>query len=122
MLTRFKEMPQDGKNSQGCGGDDSMPPGDFDGEKIMHAALRIGETQVLFSDGRCQGPAKFADIALSLSVKDKGESEQLFNALADGGAVQMPLAETFFSPSFGMVADRFGVSWMVFMEHEGPSV
>jgi PhnB protein len=65
------------------------------------------------SDGRCTGTAKFDGIMLSIAAKDPAEAERVFNALADGGKVQMPLAKTFFSPSFGMLADRFGVNWMV---------
>jgi PhnB protein len=49
-------------------------------------------------------------------VADTAEAEKRFGALADGGQVQMPLTETFFSPRFGMVADRFGVTWMVLAE------
>jgi PhnB protein len=71
---------------------------------------------VLASDGRCQGQTKFQGISLTLSVADAAEAEKRFGALADGGQVQMPLTETFFSPRFGMVADRFGVTWMVLVE------
>ena len=79
----------------------------------MHASLRIGETTVMASDGRCQGQPSFQGFSLSLTVPDDAEAERLFAALADGGQVQMPLTKTFFSSRFGMVADRFGVSWMV---------
>jgi PhnB protein len=81
--------------------------------KVMHASLRIGDAIVMASDGRCQGQPSFQGFALSLTVPDVAAAERLFAALADGGQVQMPLAETFWSPRFGMVADRFGVSWMV---------
>ncbi len=101
MLMRFKESP-----------DPAMcPPGL--GEKVMHASLRIGDATVLASDGRCDGEAKFQGFSLSLTVADEAEAERLFAGLSDGGQVQMPLAKTFFSPRFGMVADRFGVSWMI---------
>jgi len=101
MLMRFKDSP-----------DPAMaPPGSAD--KVMHAALRIGETTLLASDGRCQGRASFAGFALSLTVSDEAEAERLFAALGKGGEVRMPLSKTFFSPRFGMLADRFGVSWMV---------
>jgi PhnB protein len=83
-------------------------------EKIMHSALKIGDTTVMASDGRMQGqPAAFHGIALSLDLKTRGEAERTFKALSEGGQVQQPLIETFFSPAFGMVADRFGVSWMI---------
>ena len=103
MLMRFKEAPEPG-----------MSPPEA-GEKVMHSALRIGDSMVLASDGRCLGKPNFQGFALSLTAANESEAGRLFNALADGGEVQMPLAKTFFSPSFGMVADRFGVSWMVYV-------
>ena len=103
MLMRFKEAPEPG-----------MSPPEA-GEKVMHSALRIGDSMVLASDGRCLGKPNFQGFALSLTAANEAEAGRLFNALADGGQVQMPLAKTFFSPSFGMVADRFGVSWMVYV-------
>jgi PhnB protein len=103
MLMRFKDGP-----------DPAMAPrGSAD--KVMHAALRIGETTILASDGRCLGQPKFDGFALSLTAADAAEAERLFAALGDGGEVRMPLAKTFFSPRFGMVADRFGVSWMIYV-------
>jgi PhnB protein len=104
MMMRFKENPE--PQSPGC-----MSPGSEN--KIMHASLRIGETVVMVCDGRCAGKAKFEGVSLSLTVGTETEAERLFSALADGGQVQMPLTKTFFSPRFGMVADRFGVQWMV---------
>jgi len=103
MLMRFKESPDPAMVAPGTG------------DKVMHASFRIGETTVLASDGRCQGPATFQGFALSLTVPTEAEAERLFGALGDGGQVQMPMAKTFFSPRFGMVADRFGVSWMVYV-------
>ena len=85
-------------------------------DKVMHARLRIGDTMVMASDGRCQGKPEFQGFALSLTAADVAEADRLFAALGDGGQVQMPLSETFFSPRFGMVADRFGVSWMIYVE------
>ncbi|MGH8489217.1 MAG: VOC family protein [Gammaproteobacteria bacterium] len=81
--------------------------------KVMHASFRIGETTVMASDGRCGGQPSFEGFALSLSVPTVAGADRLFAALANGGQVQMPLAKTFFSPRFGMVSDRFGVSWMI---------
>ncbi len=103
MLSRFKDCPTPGM----------APPGTEN--KVMHAQLRIGGSTVLASDGRCQGRAGFQGFSLSLTVANAAEAERYFAALADGGQVQMPLMETFFSPRFGMVADRFGVSWMVYV-------
>lgn len=83
------------------------------GDKIIHASLRIGDLTVMASDGRCQGKPNFQGFSLALTVPDRDAADRLVSALAEGGQVQMPLAETFFSPAFGMVADRFGVSWMI---------
>jgi PhnB protein len=101
MLMRFKEAP-----------DQSMVTPE-NKDKVMHAALRAGDTQLLMSDGRCTGGANFHGIALALSAATEGDAERIFNALAEGGKVNMPLAKTFFSLKFGMVADKFGVGWMV---------
>jgi len=102
MMMRFKDSPEPPPNAT---------PDNAD--KVMHTSFRIGDTKVMASDGRCQGRPSFQGFALSLSARDEAEAERLFNALGDGGAVQMPLAKTFFSPRFGMVTDRFGVCWMV---------
>src|SRR2546422_1449530 len=83
--------------------------------KVMHASLRIGDTTVLASDGRAEGRPSFQGFALSLTVPNEAEAERRFASLGNGGQVQMPLTKTFFSPRFGMVADRFGVSWMVYV-------
>jgi len=104
-LMRYKESP-----------DPAMaPPGGAD--KVMHSSFRIGETTVMASDGGCQGKPSFQGFALSLTVPNEKEAERLFAAVGAGGQVQMPLTKTFFSPSFGMVADRFGVSWMIYVAH-----
>jgi len=88
-----------------------LPPGSEN--KIMHASLRIGDTEVMASDGMCGGKASFDGISLALSVANADEAQRIFGALAEGGEVRMPLGKTFFSSSFGMLADRFGVGWMV---------
>jgi PhnB protein len=101
MLMRFKDSPD--PTSHGAG------------DKVMHASLRIGDTTVLVSDGRCTGQLNFEGFALSMTVSDDAEAERFFAALGDGGQVQMPLAKSFFSSKFGMVTDRFGVLWMVYV-------
>ena len=70
----------------------------------------------LFFDGRCEEAVEFYRGALDAEViaSSDAEADRLFSALAEGGQVQMPLGKTFFSSRFGMVADRFGVSWMVY--------
>ena len=81
--------------------------------KVMHASLQIGGSTVLMSDGQCTGSADFKGVSLALQLTDVAQAERAFAALADGGKVAMPLTKTFWSPAFGMVADRFGVSWLV---------
>ncbi len=104
MMMRFSESPD--PHPPGM-----LPPGTEN--KIMHASLRIGESVVMASDGMCTGTTAFQDVSLSLEAPNEAEVDRLFNALAESGQVQMPIGKTFFSPRFGMVADRFGVSWMV---------
>jgi PhnB protein len=110
MVMRFADAPKgDQPQGEGCAG--GPPPGSA--EKIMHCAFRIGETMLLASDGMCTRQAQFKGISLALSAKDIEEAERIFAALSEDGQVQMPMSPTFFSPRFGMVADKFGVSWMV---------
>ena len=101
MLMRWKDAP-----------DKSMATAE-NAERVMHSSLRIGESTVMMSDGRGSGRPEFKGISLSLIARDPAEAEKMFKALGDGGQVQMPMAKTFFSPAFGMVADKFGVSWMI---------
>jgi PhnB protein len=100
-LLRYKDSPDPGMSA----------PGSLD--KVMHANLRIGESIVFASDGRCGGKPSFQGIWLALTAPDEADAQRLFEALAEAGQVQIPLTETFFSPRFGMVTDRFGVSWMI---------
>jgi len=104
MLMRFKDSPEPHQPGM-------VPPGAEN--KVMHSCLRIGETRVMASDGRCLGKPNFQGFSLSLTVPSAADADRLFAALGDGGQVQMPLTKTFFSARFGMVADRFGVSWMI---------
>jgi PhnB protein len=110
MLMRFKESPD-------------KPPPDMvapnSDDKIMHATLRIGDTEVMASDGYGAGTPEFKGFSLSISAADDADADRLFNALAEGGRVEMPLGRTFFSPRFGMVADKFGLSWMVIVPQNG---
>ena len=104
MLMRWKDSP-----------DKSMcTPGNEN--KVMHASFKIGETRVMASDGRNTGNPEFKGFALSLNAKDEADADRLFNSLASGGTVMMPLGKTFFSPRFGMTTDKFGVNWMVIVE------
>jgi PhnB protein len=103
MLMRYKDSPE--PQPKGA----NTPPGD----KVMHSCLRIGDTEVMASDGFAQGKPNFQGFALSLNARDDAQARRWFEALADGGQVRQPLIKTFFSSSFGMVADRFGLMWMV---------
>ena len=107
MMMRFKEAPEKQSDLPECFQD-----------KVMHASLQIGDTVLMASDGRCEGPQTFEGFSISITVADKAEAERVFAALSDGGLVTQPLEETFWSPSFGMLQDRFGVSWMVSVMHK----
>ena len=104
MLMRNNESPE------------PPPPGMLPAgseNKIMHAQFKVGDTELMASDGSCGGHPRFEGVSLALSVPDDATAQKRFNALAAGGKVQMPLTKTFFSSSFGMVQDKFGVGWMV---------
>ena len=101
MLMHFKDAPAGNQ----CPGSD--------GDKIMHASFHVGETVVMASDCESTGKPEFKGFSLSYAVSTEADAERVFNALAAGGQVHMPLEKTFWSPRFGVVADKFGVSWMV---------
>jgi PhnB protein len=106
MLSRFKDAPEPG-----------MAQPEME-NKVMHASFRIGETLVMASDGRGDGQPNFEGFSLAITVPDEEKADKIFNALADGGKVTMPLEKTFWAPKFGMVEDRFGVGWMVSVENK----
>lgn len=106
MKLHFKDAPDQSMISPGSEG------------KVMHATLKVGASKFFVSDGDCKGNAGFSGFSLSLDAPDETSAKTLFNALADGGKIGMPLAKTFFSSCFGMVADRFGVSWMVIVPQQ----
>src|SRR5215207_9656719 len=106
MLLRMKDSPEPPPPG-------TSPPGTEN--KIMHATFRIGESTLMASDCHCAGKPNFQGISLSLTPPDEAGAQRAFANLSDGGTVQMPLTKTFFSKSFGMVADRFGVSWMIYV-------
>ena len=108
MLMRFNDSP------------DPVPPGMLQAgfeNKVMHSAFRIGNVQLMASDG-CDDKSKFDGFRLALAVPTEAEARTAFNALAEGGSVQMPLAKTFWSPCYGMVTDQFNVGWMVMVPGE----
>ena len=108
FLMRYKDNPDPKYN----------PPNS--GEKVMHSCFRIGDTQVMASDGNCSGKPSFQGFSLTFNAADEADAKRRFNALAEGGQVNLPLSETFFAKSFGMVADRFGMSWMVIAGPKNP--
>lgn len=90
-------------------------------DKVLHASMVIGETRVMASDappGHYQQPQ---GISVSLSLQDPAKGEQIFNALAESGQVQMPYQPTFWAAGFGMCVDRFGIPWMINVEQAGAS-
>lgn len=88
-----------------------MPPNS--GDKIMHSSLTIGDSVVMATDGMITGKPNFDGISLALTADSDDHAKKLFDALAEGGQVTMPLNKTFFASSFGMLKDKFGVHWMV---------
>jgi PhnB protein len=104
MLMRYNESPE------------PTPPGmlaaGFE-KKVMHTSFRVGETALMASDGCSPEDGKFNGFSLSLTVPTEAEADRVFAALAKGGEVRMPLTKTFWSPRFGMLADRFGLGWMI---------
>jgi PhnB protein len=101
MLMRFKDAPDPKMSTPATA------------EKIMHAGFRIGTSKINASDGHCQGQGKFEGFSLSLTADSEADAKRYFDALSAGGQVRMPLTKTFFAKSFGILADRFGVGWMI---------
>ncbi len=101
-LMRWKDSP-----------DASMkgPPG-YE-EKVMNVSFRVGETLLMADDGMSENKAEYKGITLAIEVADDVEAKRIFTALGEGGKVMMPLMKTFWSSSFGMLTDKFGVPWMV---------
>ncbi|QIG47311.1 VOC family protein [Nordella sp. HKS 07] len=108
---RFKEAPPMEMSGNGCA-DMGAPPA-HSAEKIMHSEFKVGDSLIMATDGMCSGNTNFTGISLALQAKDDAEAKKIFDALSQGGKVQQPLIKTFFASSFGMVADKFGVGWMV---------
>lgn len=104
FLMRCKESPEPME----------LPPGSE--EKVMHANLRVGDSNLMMSDGMCAGLKPFSSFSLAVSAPTTEQAERWFAALGEGGKVDMPLQKTFWAKTFGMLTDRFGVSWMVSCE------
>ena len=106
MLLRYKDSPE-------APPPDKLPPGAL--HKIQHASIRGGGRTISLSDGHCSGQPSFKGFAVTLVMHDSEEVARAFKALSLGGQSVQPLIATFFSPSFGMVVDKFGVMWMLFV-------
>ncbi len=109
FLMRYKDAPEPAK---------AQMSSSTSQDKVMHARVRIGDSAIMASDGHCSGNPEFHGIALTLTVPDPATAQRAFKALSDGGSVTMPMGKTFFSPAFGMCADKFGVGWMVYVEQQ----
>jgi PhnB protein len=110
MVMRFNESPE------------PPPPGTLQPgfeNKVMHSSLTVHGIRLMASDG-CDDKSTLHGFQLALNVDTVANAHKVFNALADGGNVQMPLGKTFWSPCFGMVADKFNVVWMVMVPDENP--
>jgi PhnB protein len=107
MMMRIKDSPE--PQPEGM-----TPPGSEN--KILHMSLRIGDGVLLGSDGMCSGKPEFKGFSLTHYAADEAEADRVFARLSQGGQVQMPLTKTFFAKRFGMLADRFGVSWMIMVQ------
>ncbi|CAD5107849.1 VOC family protein [Zestomonas carbonaria] len=103
FLMRFKDAPEQ-PPSEECG--------NYSPEHIMHANMQVGPTQVMVSDG-AEPNSAFNGFSLAVAVDSPEEAARVYAALAEGGQATMPVQETFWARAFGMLTDKFGVSWMV---------
>jgi PhnB protein len=111
MVMRYKDAPQEHQM------------GESDGEKIMHMALPIGEHTILMGSDWPEAygkPIEGSNISLSISADSREEADNLFNALAEGGQVTMPMENTFWGSYFGMLKDKFGFNWMMSFDSNQP--
>ncbi len=107
FLQTFGEMPENPE----------FPLPDEAKNRVSHAMLKVGESDLMFSDTFPGQPHQAgSQVTLCISTKDAEKSRQIFDALADGGQVAMPLQETFFSPLYGIVTDKFGVTFQIYTE------
>ena len=113
VLQRFKDTPEAGKTT----------PEDMN--KIMHVALPIGKGNVLMGTDAVGDMGKSLNVGnnftLSVGADSEQEAEKIFNGLAAGGKVTMPLSKTFWNAYFGMLTDQFGINWMVNFDYGKPA-
>ncbi len=118
-IMRWKDMPQ---NEEGCSGaEEGAKLTEADGEKVMHVGLPIGEGNVLMGSDVIEGfgPKYIAgnNFSISLNTDSKEETDKFFTALSEGGAVTVPLADSFWNSYFGMCNDKFGIQWLFNYEY-----
>ena len=102
VLSTFAEAPDD------------MEVPDADKDKVMHASLPIGSSVLMGSDSPAGPPVVVGNnFSISLATEDREESDKLIGKLSDGGAVTMPMQDTFWGSYFGTCTDRFGINWMI---------
>lgn len=92
-------------------GNNEVPEGVKD--KIMHACLVIDGDLLMASDVPPEYQAPLSGFSVSLQIDSADEADRIFNALAEGGTVTMPLGQTFWAERFGMLVDRFSVPWII---------
>jgi len=101
--------------------DAGPPPTAATADLVMHAALMTSDALLMGADdptGSFQGNVN--GICVNVNLADPGEAKRVFDGLAEGGTVQQPMGETFYSPAFGMCTDRFGIPWMVMVDSPMP--
>lgn len=103
-------------------GDTPVPADQMNGvkpEDVMHAEFNAGAVKFFCTDCGAPGakPITESRISMALNLDDQAEQTRLFDALAEGGTVTMPLGETFWKARFGMLKDRFGIEWMLNCQH-----
>jgi PhnB protein len=109
FVLRFRDCPDPSQSRPG-----------FE-EKLFHATFRIGSTEIMASDCGCENPGSdtaFSGFSLALRVETPEKAERFFAALGEGGRIQIPLLKTFFAERYGIVVDRFGVSWKIMAEEQ----
>jgi len=105
MISRYKDAP--------------MPFDEDWKDKIMHARLKFGKSLIMISDGPKDFKTTFnGNIQLSIEVEDENKMEEVFNKLAAGGKITMPLQKQFWGAKFGMLVDKFGTGWMLSREEQ----
>ena len=82
-------------------------------DQLMHVRIVVGDSILMGSDSPPQYWTASGGFAISYSVDTPEEGKKIFDALSDGGQIVMPLEKTFWSEAFGMLEDKFGISWMI---------